>query len=71
MHLPARSVFAAGFPIGAKVMIRNPKHAQRPILYLADSALCNLARHSKENTVCAHLIESAAYTRHPFWALSA
>lgn len=31
----------------------------------ADSAL------SKENTVCADLIESAANRRHPLWALSA
>lgn len=50
-------------------MIRNPNHVQEPILYLADSALFNLAHHSKENTVCADLIESTANRRHTLWPL--
>ena len=74
MHLQAQRVilvYGAGFPIGGTVMIRNPKHVQQRVLYPADGAVCNLAHHSKENTVCAHLIESAANRRHPLWALSA
>lgn len=58
------------FPTGWTVKIRNTKHVQKPILYLADSALCNLVRHSKENTLCVDLIESAANRNPPLCALS-
>lgn len=52
-------------------MIRTSNQAHELLLRIPESTLCNLARHYKENTVCADVIEFTENRRHPLRALSA
>lgn len=59
------------FLVKGTVMIRTSNQAHERLLRIPESTLCNLARHYKENTVCADVIEFTENRRHPLRALSA